>query len=157
VSDARDRQVAFSWASTQAQPHTQRTLIGRLRWSLQDVSWFDMAAALGITAVFDLVVGLVISGYYGSKCQGICTLHQQAHEDRMLLILVPILLGLPPLLVALLLRRLRVLIGAVQAVVCAALVIHATLDLRTVNSHINGTARCWTTAYSDKDCPWGPV
>ncbi|HEU5271001.1 MAG TPA: hypothetical protein VFU36_13835 [Jatrophihabitans sp.] len=157
MSNPRDGQISFSWARPGAEDDTPRTLIGRLRRSVRDVSWFDVAAALGITAVFDLVVGLLISGYYGSKCRDVCTLHQQAHEDRMLLILVPLLLGLPPLLVALLARRLRVAVGAVQAAVCAAFMIHAALDLRTVESHINGTAKCWTALYSDKDCPWGPV
>jgi hypothetical protein len=113
--------------------------------------------AVAITAIFDLVVGLVVSGYFATRCRDICTLHQQAHEDRMLFILLPPLLFLPPVLVALLVRRLRVLVTAVQVVVCAGLLIHAAFDLRTVNSHINGTARCWAPQYSDKDCPWGPV
>jgi H+/Cl- antiporter ClcA len=128
-----------------------------LRRRLQDVSWFDIAAAIGMTGVFDLVIGLIVSGYFGAHCRNICTLHQQAHEDRMLLLLIPLLLGLPPVLVALLLKRLRVLLAAVQAVICAALMIHAALDLRTVNSRINGTAPCWNSLYSAKDCPWGPV
>jgi len=157
MTDPREGQLAFTWARAGSGPAIERTLIGRLRRSLQDVSWFDLAAALGMVGIFDLVIGLIVSGYYGSRCRGICTLHQQAHEDRMLFILIPILLGLPPVLVALLLRRLRVLIGAVQAIVCAALVIHAAVALRTVNSHINGTAKCWTQLFSDKDCPWGPV
>ena len=129
-------------------------MLGR---SLRDVSWLDVAGAVAVTVVFDLVIGLIISGYFATHCRDICTLHQQAHEDRMLLFLVPILVGLPPVLVALWVGRLRVLIAAVQAVVCAALVIHAALDLRTVTSHINGTAPCWSKDYSDKDCPWGPV
>jgi hypothetical protein len=73
------------------------------------------------------------------------------------LLVVPALLGLPPVLAALLIKRLRVLIAAIQAVICAALMLHAALDLHTVNSHINGTVPCWNNLYSPKDCPWGPV
>jgi hypothetical protein len=128
-----------------------------VRRRLQDVSWFDIIVAIVVAGVFDLVVGLVVSGYFGAQCHGVCTLRQQAHEDRMLLLLIPVLLGLPPVLVALLLRRLRILLAAVQAVSCAVLMIHAALDLRTLDSHINGTAPCWSNLYSPKDCPWGPV
>lgn len=157
MDSASDRSATFSWARASSEPAADRTLARRLGRRFQDVSWFDIIVAVLVTAVFDLVIGLVISGYYGSRCRDVCTLHQQAHEDRMLLLLVPLLLGLPPVLVALFVRRLRVLIAAVQAVACAALVIHAALDLRTVNSHIDGTVPCWNKLYSPKDCPWGPV
>jgi hypothetical protein len=146
----------FSWARPVALPPTRglRASLGR---RLQDVSWFDVIVAVIVTGVFDLVAALVLSSYYGAQCQGVCTLRQQAHEDRMLLLLIPLLIGLPPVLVALLIRRKRLLLAAVQAVLCAALVIHSAVALRTLNSHINGTAPCWTSQYSPKDCPWGPV
>jgi len=150
--------LAFSWARPgEAEAPPARGLMAALRRRLQDVSWFDIAVAIAVTGVFDLVVGLVVSGYFGAQCHDVCTLRHQAHEDRMLLWLIPVLLGLPPVLVALLLKRMRVLLAALQSITCAALVIHAALDLHTVNSHINGTAPCWSSLYSPKDCPWGPV
>jgi hypothetical protein len=150
--------VAFSWARPDdAEAPPAGGFRAALRRRLEDVSWFDIAVAIAVTGVFDLVIGLVVSGYFGAQCHSVCTLRNQAHEDRMLLLLIPVLLGLPPVLVALLIRRLRVLLAAIQAVTCAALMIHATLDLRTVNSHINGTAPCWNNLYSPKECPWGPV
>ena len=156
MDKARDEQVAFSWArSAEAETVPAGGVRAALRRRLQDVSWFDIAVAIAATGVFDLVIGLIISGYYSSKCRDVCTLHQQAHEDRMLFILVPILLGLPPVLLALWIRRLRVLLAALQAAVCLGFMVHAALDLRTVNSRINGTAPCWNTLYSPKDCPWG--
>ena len=152
------RQAGFSWARPDAAAAPpERGFRAAVRRRLQDVSWFDIAVAVAVTGIFDLVVGLIISGYFGSHCRDICTLRQQAHEDRMLLILIPILLGLPPVLVALLIKRMRVLLAVLQSVICAALVIHAAFDLRTVSSHINGTAPCWNNLYSPKDCPWGPV
>jgi hypothetical protein len=123
----------------------------------RDVAWFDVVVAVIITAIFDFVVGLLLSGYFGSHCQNVCTLHQQAHEDRMLLLLIPVLVCAPPVLLALVLKRLRVLIAAVQVIICVALLTHTVLDLRTVRSHIDGTAPCWTSLYTPKDCPWGPV
>jgi len=150
--------LAFSWArpaDAEAPPAAGfRAALGR---RLQDIYWFDIAVAIAVTGVFDLEVGLVISGYFGAQCHSVCTLRNQAHEDRMLLLLVPTLLGLPPVLAALLIKRLRVLLAAIQVVTCAALMIHAALDLRTLNSHINGTVPCWNSLYSPKDCPWGPV
>jgi hypothetical protein len=158
VTDAgKPRPAEFSWARPATDLPPARGLRASLGRRFQDVSWFDAFVAVAVTAVFDLVVGLVVSAYYGTHCRSVCTLHQQAHEDRMLLLLIPLLLGLPPVLVALLLKRLRVLIASVQSVVCAALMIHAALDLRTVNSHIHGTAPCWAPEYPPKDCPWGPV
>jgi len=127
------------------------------RRRLRDVSWFDVAVAVAVTAIFDFVVGLVVSGYYGSHCRGICTLHQQAHEDRMLFLLIPLLICAPPVLVALVTKQMRVLIAAVQLVICVTLLVHTALDLRKVNSHIDGTAPCWSTLYTPKECPWGPV
>src|SRR4051794_1647668 len=128
-----------------------------LRDRLRDVSWFDVAAAVVATAIFDFVAGLIISGYFAAKCHDVCTLHQQAHEDRMLLILVPALVCAPPVLVGLLLKRMRIVIATVQVIICVALTTHAVLDLRTVESHINGTAPCWNKLFPPKDCPWGPV
>jgi H+/Cl- antiporter ClcA len=150
------RQTGFSWARPD-EVRARGNRFARWRRRFDYVSWPDIAVAIAVIAVFDLVIGLVISGYFSTHCRDICTLHQQAHQDRMLLFLVPILLGLPPVLLALWIGRLRVLIAAVQAIVCAALMTHAALDLRTVNSHINGTARCWSDQYSAKNCPWGPV
>jgi hypothetical protein len=157
VSNAGEgQQPSFSWArSTEASQ--RRNLAEWLAWRLRDLSWFDVIAALIATAVFDFIVGLVVSAYFGAQCQNVCTLHQRAHEDRMLMLLLPLLIGAPPVLAALLLRRMRVLIATVQLATCLLLVVHAALDLRTVESRINGTARCWNTLYSDKDCPWGPV
>jgi NADH:ubiquinone oxidoreductase subunit 5 (subunit L)/multisubunit Na+/H+ antiporter MnhA subunit len=157
VSNAGDGHPAgFSWARSTETPQ-RRSLAESVRWRLRDLSWFDVIAALVTTAIFDFVVGLIISAYFGTECHDVCTLHQRAHEDRMLMLLLPLLLGAPPVLVALLLRRMRVLIAFVQLVTCVLLVTHAALDLRTVDSRIHGTARCWNPLYSDKDCPWGPV
>lgn len=157
MSNAGDgNPAAFSWARSTETPQ-RRSLAESLRWRLRDLSWFDVIAALVTTAIFDFVVGLIISAYFGTECHDVCTLHQRAHEDRMLMLLLPLLLGAPPVLVALLLRRMRVLIAFVQLVTCVLLVTHAALDLRTVDSRIHGTARCWNPLYSDKDCPWGPV
>jgi hypothetical protein len=149
-------QPSFSWAQSTDAPQ-RRDLVESLRRRLRDLSWFDVIAALIATAVFDFIVGLVISGYFGAQCQNVCTLHQRAHEDRMLMLLLPLLVGAPPVLAALLLRRMRIVIASIQLVTCVLLVVHAALDLRTVESRINGTARCWNPLYSDKDCPWGPV
>jgi hypothetical protein len=159
VADTGDqRHVGFSWARPDAAgDEPARGLRAAVRRSLRDVSWFDVVAAVVVAAVFDLVIGLIISGYFATHCRDVCTLHQQAHEDRMLLFLIPLLLGLPPVLVALWVGRMRVLIAAVQIVICGALTVHAALGLRTVTSHINGTAPCWSKDYSAKDCPWGPV
>jgi len=155
---AGDKPLEFSWARpADAEQPPEAGLRAALRRRLQDVSWFDISVAIAMTGVFDLVIGLVVSGYFGAQCHDVCTLRNQAHEDRMLLLLLPVLLGLPPVLVALLIKRLRVLLAAIQAVTCAALMIHAALDLRTVNSHINGTVPCWNSLYSAKECPWGPV
>lgn len=157
VSNAGEgQQASFSWAQNTEAPQ-RRTFAEALRWRLRDLSWFDVIAALIATTIFDFVVGLVLSAYFGTQCHDACTLHQRAHEDRMLMLLLPILLGAPPVLVALLLRRMRVVIVSVQLVTCVLLVTHAALDLRTVDSRIHGTARCWNPLYSDKDCPWGPV
>jgi NADH:ubiquinone oxidoreductase subunit 5 (subunit L)/multisubunit Na+/H+ antiporter MnhA subunit len=150
------QQPSFSWARDTEAPQ-RRSLAESLRWRLRDVSWFDVIAALIATAVFDFIIGLVISTYFGAQCQNICTLHQRAHEDRMLMLVTPILIGVPPVLAALFLRRMRIVIASLQLVTCVLLVVHAALDLRTVDSRIHGTARCWNPLYSDKECPWGPV
>jgi len=157
VSNAGEgQQPSFSWAQSTETPQ-RRSLAESLRWRLRDLSWFDVIAALVATAIFDFVVGLIISAYFGTQCRDVCTLHQRAHEDRMLMVVTPILIAAPPVLVALFLRRMRVVIAFVQLVICVLLVTHSALDLRTADSRIHGTARCWNPLFSDKDCPWGPV
>ena len=58
--------------------------------------------------MWDFVVGLVLSGYFAVRCGGdVCTLHENLHRDQMLFWLIPLVMALPPVLLALWRRKMR--------------------------------------------------
>jgi len=146
-----------SWSGKPAAPPPEPTgLVGRLRVQFRDFSWFDTIALLLGLLVWDLVTGLVLSGYFSVRCGAQpCTLHQNLHRDHMLLWLIPLVMFLPPVLMVLWRRKMRGLVIGVQVVVLGALLIHTVHDAHVQRQRIDGTVPCWNKLYTPKECPWG--
>lgn len=130
-----------------------RRALGR---RLENYSWFDAFVAAVAVALVDLVGVLVVSGWQTAACGEACGLRTQLHLMHVaaawtLAVLVPL-----PLLVALLVRKGRVAIAAVQVLLCLGVVVNAVGTEHRLVPRINGTAHCWNALYSDADCPWGP-
>ncbi len=131
-------------------------VMGRLRLRFRDFSWFDTIALLIGLLVWDLVTGLVLSGYFSIRCAGdICTLHQNLHRDYMLFWLIPLVMILPPVLFALWRGKLRTLVIGFQVVILGAVMIHTAYDAHVQRQRIDGTVPCWNKIYTPKECPWG--
>jgi hypothetical protein len=122
---------------------------------LENYSWFDAFVAVVAVAVVDLIGVLIVSGWQTAACGEACGLRTQLHLMHVaavwtLAVLVPL-----PLLVALLARKGRVAIAAVQVLLCLGVVINAVSTEHRLVPRINGTAHCWNSLYSDAECPWG--
>ena len=150
-----ERVPSFSWASNRTAPSRQgwrRTLAHRL----EGYSWFDAFVALLCVVVVDLIAVLVVSGWQTATCGEACGLRTQVHlMHRSLLIMLAVVIPLP-VLVTLLLRKGRVAIAVVQALLCLGVLVNAVSTEHRLVPRINGTAHCWNALYSDADCPWGP-
>lgn len=133
------------------------TSAGPLRRSLErwrDGAWFDTSMALLAALLFDLIALLVFSGYQSARCGGTCGLNSQLQllrDGTVFLIAVPLL----SVLVALAVRRHRIALALLQVVLFSALLVNNLSSQHRLESRLNGTATCWTTVYSNKDCPWG--
>jgi hypothetical protein len=130
-----------------------RGVLGR---RLEGFSWFDALVAAICVAVLDLVGVLILSGWQSAACGDSCGLRTQLHLMHVvaawtLAVLVPL-----PLLVALLIRKGRVAIAVVQALLCLGVLVNTVSTEHRLVPRINGTAHCWNSLYSDADCPWGP-
>lgn len=144
-----------SWvaaAPAAAQPAGRRGLAQRL----ENYSWFDAFVAAVAVALVDLVGVLIVSGWQTAACGEACGLRTQLHLMHVsaawtLAVLVPL-----PLLVALLVRKGRVAIAAVQVLLCLGVVVNAVSTEHRLVPRINGTAHCWNSLYSAAECPWGP-
>ncbi len=126
------------------------------RWleTVRDGGWFDMLAALLVLGLIDLVVLLSFAGWQSAKCGGTCGLLTQMHLLRigtLFLSAVPAV----TVLTALVFRRQRVALIAVQLLLFGVLLSNNLSSQHRLESHINGTATCWNSAYSNRDCPWG--
>ncbi|MBV9821782.1 MAG: hypothetical protein JO144_06010 [Actinobacteria bacterium] len=145
----------ISWASSAAEPVKpgwRRTLERRL----ERFSWFDALVAAVCVAAVDLIGVLVISGWQTASCGDSCGLRTQLHLMHVSLAVTLAVLIPLPVLAALLLRRGRLAITVVQALLCVGVLVNAVGTEHKLVPRINGTAPCWNTAYSDADCPWGP-
>jgi hypothetical protein len=123
---------------------------------LENYSWFDAFVAAVAVAVVDLVGVLIVSGWQTAACGEVCGLRTQLHLMHVaaawtLAVVVPL-----PVLIALLARKGRVAVTAVQALLCLGLVVNAVSTEHRLVPRINGTAHCWNALYSDAECPWGP-
>lgn len=144
-----------SWASGAAdedRPGWRRALDRRL----ETFSWFDALVAAVCVAVVDLIGVLVVAGWQTASCGDSCGLRTQLHLMHVSLAITLAVLIPLPVLVALLLRKGRLAIALVQALLCAGALVNAVGTEHRLVPRINGTAPCWNTAYSDADCPWGP-
>lgn len=150
-----DSSAFVSWGSPDhAAPAEPPAAAWRIR--LREFDWFDLIAVIIGLAIWDFVAGLVLSGYFAVRCGGnVCTLHQDLHRDHLLYWLVPLVIVLPPILLALKLGRLRLTVLGIQLVVLVAATLHTMHDAHVTTQHINGTVKCWSPDYSPKDCPWG--
>jgi len=146
---------SFSWASSRTVP-AQRGWRQTLAHRLEGYSWFDAFVAVLCAVVVDLIAVLVVSGWQTASCGEACGLRTQLHlMHRSLLVTLAVVIPLP-LLVALLLRKGRVAIAVVQALLCLGVLVNAVSTEHRLVPRINGTAHCWNDLYSDADCPWGP-
>jgi len=145
-----------SGSTAPPEPPVPAGRFARLRSWRQDVSWFDIIAVVLAILVWDFVSALGLSGYFAIRCGGeVCTLHQNLHRDEMLFWLIPLVMVLPPTLVALWKRRMRSLVIGFQLIVLAALMIHTGYDAHLQQQRIDGTVPCWNKLYPPKECPWG--
>jgi TRAP-type uncharacterized transport system fused permease subunit len=146
---------SFSWASSAAAPSRPGW-----RWALarrlEGYSWFDALVAALCVAVLDLVGVLVVSGWQTTSCGDLCGLRTQLHLMHVALAITLAVIIPLPVLVALLLRKGRVAIAAVQALLCLGVLVNAVSTEHRLVSRIEGTAPCWSDLYSDANCPWGP-
>jgi len=146
---------SFSWASSAAAPSRPGW-----RWTLarrlEGYSWFDALVAVVCVAVVDLVGVLVISGWQTTSCGESCGLRTQLHLMHVALVITLLVVIPLPVLVALLIRKGRVAIAVVQALLCLGVLVNAVSTEHRLVPRINGTAHCWNDLYSDADCPWGP-
>ncbi|HEX2905000.1 MAG TPA: hypothetical protein VHO01_16215 [Jatrophihabitans sp.] len=147
----------FSWALPGTeQPAAPTGVRARLQRRLRDFGWFDLVSVLIGLLVWDFLVGILLSGYFSIRCgANACTLRQDLHRDQLLYLLIPLVMTLPPVLVSLWRRRLRVLVAGFQVAVLVALLAHTAYDANVQRERINGTVPCWNDLYSPKDCPWG--
>jgi hypothetical protein len=147
----------FSWADTGPDTGARlRPEIGPWARRLEHYSWFDAFVAAVAVAVVDLAGMLIVSGWQTAACGEACGLRTQLHLMHVaaawtLAVLIPL-----PLLVALLARKGRVAIAAVQLLFCLGVVINAVSTEHRLVPRIEGTAHCWNSLYSDAECPWGP-
>lgn len=146
---------SFSWAASTTAPPPQGWR-ATLAYRLEGYSWFDALVAVLCVAVVDLIGVLVLAGWQTATCGEACGLRTQLHlMHRTLLVTLAVVIPLP-LLVALLLRKGRVAIAVVQALLCVGVLVNAVGTEHRLVPRINGTAHCWNNLYSDADCPWGP-
>jgi len=154
-----NRSSYTSWVvdkpGTSRQP-ARRTAWDRLRVRFDDFSFLDAFFAGLCVAVFDFVGVLVISGWQTSTCGDLCGLRTQLHLMHVAAVLTLTAIALPPLILALALRRGRVAATAVQAVLCLVVLVNVVGTEHRLIPRIDGTAPCWNPDYSAADCPWGP-
>lgn len=147
----------FSWSSQSARPVPNQRRFGavsRVRQFLSDFAIFDLLATVALVGLYDFLALVILSGYQSTVCGGYCGLRMQLHLLRQGEVLVPLILAVPVVLV-LLMRRRRTVVAVVQIALCLVLTMNNLADQRTTLSHLNGTATCWNSLYSPKDCPWG--
>ncbi|MEO7260153.1 MAG: hypothetical protein ABI047_02640 [Jatrophihabitantaceae bacterium] len=128
----------------------------RLRNRLADISWIDAALGFVAVAAYDLVGILVVSGWQTARCGGECGLRTQLHLMRVALVLSLVVVVLPPVLLALVIRRGRLVVAVAQSALCLLMVLNAVSTEHKLTPRINGTATCWNPLYSNAECPWGP-
>jgi hypothetical protein len=138
-------------ASSSSPPAGRRALARRL----ENYSWFDAFVAAVAVALVDLLGVLVVSGWQTAACGEACGLRTQLHLMHVaavwaLAVVVPL-----PVLIALLARKGRVAIAAVQILLCLGVLINVVSTEHRLVPRINGTAHCWNALYSDAECPWG--
>ena len=88
--------------------------------------------------------------------RGDCGLRTQLHLMHVTLVLTLVGVVLPPLVLAVLTRRGRLVVAVVQSALCLMVLIGAVRTEQRLTSHIEGTATCWNPLYTDAECPWGP-
>jgi hypothetical protein len=155
VADKTGGSSYISWASSSPAPSRSgwRQALAR---RLENYSWFDALVAALCVAVVDLVAVLVLSGWQTTSCGEACGLRTQLHlMHRTLAFTLAVAIPLP-LLVALVIRKGRVAIAVVQALLCVGVLVNAVSTEHRLVSRIDGTAHCWNSSYSDAECPWGP-
>lgn len=130
--------------------------LARLRRHFRDFSWFDLISVTLGLLVWDFVTGLCLSGYFSIRCGGdACTLRQDLRRDELLYWLIPLVMILPPVLMAFWRKKMRSYVIVFQVVILGALMIHTAQDAHTQRQRIDGTVPCWNNLYTPKDCPWG--
>ncbi|MGI8664709.1 MAG: hypothetical protein ACR2N4_01530 [Jatrophihabitans sp.] len=131
-----------------------RQRLGRWR---EGFSFFDTLVAIAAVAAFDLLGVLVVTGWQTIRCGDGCGLRTQLHLMHLATILCAVLVVLPPLLCVLLLRRVRLLITAIQVLLCLGIAVNVISTQHRLVPRIHGTARCWNPLYSNAEYPWGPT
>lgn len=153
------RPTHISWVTgapgTAVRP-PRRTAWRRLRVRFDNFSLLDAFFAALIVAGFDFVGVLVVSGWQTTSCGDLCGLRTQLHLLHVAAVLTLTAIALPPLILALALRRGRAAAVAVQTVLCLVVLVNVVGTEHRLIPRINGTAPCWNPDYSDADCPWGP-
>jgi MFS family permease len=144
--------AAVSWAPASATSEPERGLRGR--WQNRRVSIFDiLMVGIGVI-VFDFIGALIASGWQSARCGDSCGLQTQLHLLRIG-VWILLVIAVAPLVVMLMLRRHRIMVAVLQVGLCAVLLGNNLADQHQKSSRLNGTAQCWSTLYSNADCPWG--
>jgi hypothetical protein len=126
----------------------------RVRWENTHASVFDIVLVLLAVGILDLVLLLLAAWWQSWQCSGTCGLRTQVHLLRYGALFTVIVTALP-VLASLLVRRYRAVIAVAQAILLVALLSANVGQQHQKTARINGTAPCWSTQYSNKDCPWG--
>lgn len=135
---------------------TRGRLLRRLTRHSDDFSWVDVAIIVVCLAFFDFVGILIVSGWQTLRCGAYCGLRTQLHVLPVATVVLVVAVVLPPVLAALLLGKNRALVVALQVLLCLGILVNSVADQRRIKSRLDGTATCWNSAYSNRDCPWGP-
>lgn len=147
-------QPHLSWATNEPTPGPGLRRV--LRRHFDRVSMLDVLIALAVVALFDLVAVLLVSGWQSARCGELCGLRTQLHLMHIAAVLTFVVIILPPALIAILTRRGRAVVLAVQAVLCLGLLLNTIGTQHRLTARLHGTATCWNPGYSNADCPWGP-
>lgn len=143
-----------SWAtatSGAARPNLRQRLARRR----ERVSLFDWLVLAAAVAAFDLIGVLAVSGWQSIRCGDACGMRTQLHLMRLAAVLMLLAVALPPVLVAALARRGRLVVATVQALLVIGVLVNVLSTQHRLLPRINGTAPCWNPLYSAADCPWG--
>lgn len=153
----RPEQQAFvSWASGDRPGASVDPRFAGLRNRLAEIGWLDMALGLVAVALYDLVGVLVVSGWQSAACGSDCGMRTQLHLMHVALVLSLAVVVAPPVLLALVIRRGRVVVAVAQVALCLLMLLNAVSTEHRLLPRINGTAQCWNPLYSNAECPWGP-